>query len=165
MLVTMLVGILQQDGGFVWASAGHPPPVLGPDPRTGGAVSRVQALPWPGELVLGVQQNLHYTLHRLQMQPGQSLLLYTDGADEAQGPAENGAAKAGGMLFGEARLVDSFASACREVAGAEPAGIVARVLGDIHRHMDGSAAYDDISLMVVTRVQQACSGAATETDA
>lgn len=155
MFVTMLVGILEQDGGFVWASAGHPPPILGPDPCQGGAHNPVHALDWPGELVLGVRQNLHYTLHRLQVQPGQSLLLYTDGADEAQGPAENGAATSGGKLFGEAHLVDSFACACREVADAEPAGIVARVLEDIHRHMDGCATYDDISLMVVTRVQHA----------
>lgn len=153
MFVTMLVGILDQNGEFVWASAGHPPPVLGPESQTGIVETPARSLPWPGELVLGVRKNLRYTLHRLQVQPGQSLLLYTDGADEAQGPAAKKGESAGGELFGEARLVESFAGACRECAEAEPAAVVERLWSDIRSHMQGCAPLDDISLMVITRVK------------
>ncbi len=152
MFVTMLVGILEQNGSFEWASAGHPPPILGPVPDKTGTGERVRPQAWPGELVLGVRENLRYTLHRLQVQTGQSLLLYTDGADEAQGRPQQQGGKSGGELFGEARLVDSFASACRRATGAEPVDILERILGDIHQHMDGCAPSDDISLMVVTRM-------------
>lgn len=151
MFVTMLVGILDQEGEFVWASAGHPPPMLGPDPREGASAAQARLLAWPGELVLGVRADLRYTTRRLRMRPGQSMLLYTDGADEAQGPAAKNGGKSGGELFGEARLAACFARACRDVSDAEPQGVVDRLLKDIARHMDGCAAHDDISLMVVTR--------------
>lgn len=151
MFVTMLVGILDQEGDFVWASAGHPPPMLGPDPQKSASEAQARPLAWPGELVLGVRADLRYTTHRLRVQPGQSVLLYTDGADEAQGPPAKNGGKSGGELFGETRLAASFARACREVPDAEPRGVVNRLLEDITRHMDGCAAYDDISLMVINR--------------
>ncbi len=79
MFVTMLVGILDRDGTFAWASAGHPPPLPGPRPE-GEGFSPVASRPlsWPGELVLGVRDGQHYSTFSLRLAPGQSLLLYTD---------------------------------------------------------------------------------------
>ncbi|MFU2208927.1 SpoIIE family protein phosphatase [Solidesulfovibrio sp. C21] len=158
MFVTMLVGVLDRDGTFTWASAGHPPPLPGPEPEGDGfSPCAARPLPWPGELVLGVRDGQRYSTFRLALKPGQSLLLYTDGADEAQAPPASGNAgvASGGELFGEARLAGSFDRACREVdpdAGLE--GIVARLREDLARHMAGRPATDDISLMVITRTRQ-----------
>ena len=140
MFVTMLVGILDQEGGFVWASAGHPPPILGPEPQKGAFGPAARLAPWPGELVLGVRPHLRYATHSLQLRPGQSVLLYTDGADEAQGPAQKSSGNPGGELFGDVRLAQAFSRACRETRNAEPQGVVDRLLKDINRHMPYSLA-------------------------
>lgn len=154
MFVTMLVGILDRDGTFSWASAGHPPPLPGPEPEgTGFSPVAPHPLSWPGELVLGVREGQRYSSFRLGLAPGQSLLLYTDGADEAQGPspAGNGHDTTGGELYGDMRLAGSFDQACRESGLAGPEALVARLRADLARHMGGRPATDDISLMVVTR--------------
>jgi len=158
MFVTMLVGVLERDGNFSWASAGHPPPLPGPVPEGGGfSKSAAALLPWPGELVLGVREHQRYSTCHLRLAPGQSLLLSTDGAEEAQGPAPigNSLEAADGELYGDARLAASFDRACREVAPAGgPEAIVARLRADLARHMNGRAATDDISLMVITRARE-----------
>ena len=135
----MLVGVLERDGNFSWASAGHPPPLPGPVPEGGGfSKSAAALLPWPGELVLGVREHQRYSTCHLRLAPGQSLLLSTDGAEEAQGPAPigNSLEAADGELYGDARLAASFDRACREVAPAGgPEAIVARLRADLARHM------------------------------
>lgn len=159
MFVTMLVGILDRDGTFTWASAGHPPPLPGPEPAGADGFSTVAArpLPWPGELVLGVREGWQYSTFRLDLAPGQSVLLYTDGADEAQAPptAGNDRAASAGELYGDVRLADSFDRACREGAPASgPEAVIARLRADLARHMNGRPATDDISLLVITRARQ-----------
>lgn len=159
MFVTMLVGVLDRDGTFAWASAGHPPPLPGPVPEGEGfSAKAVCPMAWPGELVLGVRDGQCYSTFHLHLAPGQSLLLYTDGADEAQAPSASGNADAtaDGELYGEARLAGSFDRACREVEGAGgPECIIARLREDLTRHMGGRPASDDISLMVITRARKA----------
>jgi serine phosphatase RsbU (regulator of sigma subunit) len=59
---------------LTWAQAGHPPPVL---VRGGHA----QALPQPDGVLLGAGQ-LPYAAASLQLQPGDLLLLYSDGLVE-----------------------------------------------------------------------------------
>lgn len=149
MFVTMLVGILEPDGLFCWASAGHPPPLPGPEPlETGEGFSAEQAPlpPWPGELVLGVRKKQTYSTHTAQLKPGQSLLLYTDGADEAMGPPAG--VQNLNEIYGETRLAASLDKACR--AAQDSKNIVASLRQDITSHMQGLSPADDISLMVMT---------------
>ena len=166
MFVTMLVGILEPDGSFCWSSAGHPPPLAGPAPLERTVLGTVPdpgptlfspqlctMPPWPGELVLGVRSGQKYSTFTIHLAPGQSLLLYTDGADEAQGPPRPGEDL--NELYGDERLTRSFDQACRTTgplaADQRPAAIVAQVRSDIVRHMAGQTPVDDISLMVVCR--------------
>ena len=153
---------LARDGTFTWASAGHPPPLPCPEPEGEGFASDAVRPPaWPGELVLGVRDGQRYSTFQTRLAPGQSLLLYTDGADEAQAPPASG--NAGGELYGEARLAGSFDRACRAVdPTAGPETIVARLRQDLTGHMDGRPAGDDISLMVVTRSRQGEADTASE---
>jgi serine phosphatase RsbU (regulator of sigma subunit)/anti-sigma regulatory factor (Ser/Thr protein kinase) len=146
MFVTLLVGILEADGRFVWASAGHPPPLVGPRPDGSGPGDGPA---WSGDLVLGVRGQQRYSTFELRLEAGQSMLLYTDGADEALGPPGDGAqAEAPQLeLYGDARLARSFATACQV---ADPAAIVARISADLAAHMAGQPTADDISLMAVT---------------
>ncbi len=84
MFVTLLVVRLDGKTGILtWSAAGHPPPMLGPTvkPRQSS-----DPLPWSRELMLGVKGGQNYTEHSLRLARGQSILLYTDGADEAMTP-------------------------------------------------------------------------------
>ena len=148
MFVTMLVGILDADGTFSWASAGHPPPLVGPRPG-GRSAGDVAHLPWSGELVLGVRDGQRYSGFSLRLDPGQSLLLYTDGADEALGPpAVDEAGRA--ELYGVSRLAASFEATCRIAGPMAPDAIIARLTADLSAHMAGQPLADDISLMAIT---------------
>ncbi|MFE7172990.1 SpoIIE family protein phosphatase [Streptomyces sp. NPDC057616] len=61
------------------ARAGHPPPLLRhPDGHT-------EVLDLPGGVVLGVDQQAHYPVSELQIDPGCVLALYTDGLVERPG--------------------------------------------------------------------------------
>lgn len=158
MFVTMLVGILEPDGLFRWASAGHPPPLPGPEPQRspeplglpecGRRFSPGMAapLPWPGELVLGVRKEQRYSTFTLRLKPGQSVLLYTDGADEAVGPPASPGTP--GEIYGEARLAASLDKACR--MAHTPKDITAMLRQDLAAHMKECSPADDISLMVLT---------------
>jgi serine phosphatase RsbU (regulator of sigma subunit) len=75
-MVTAVVGYA--DAGsyeFVYATAGHPPPIL----LEPGREPRMLAC---GGLPLGVMENARYTVERVQSVPGALLVLYTDGAVE-----------------------------------------------------------------------------------
>ena len=78
-MATMLIGAVRTDGTMTYASAGHVPPVL-VDP-TGHA----QLLDEPGEPPLGALTLLHYRERSLRLEPGSTLVLYTDGLVERRG--------------------------------------------------------------------------------
>ncbi len=62
-----------------WSNAGHPPPLLlGPD-------GRAELLQRPPDLLLGLQPDSERSTHELVLDPGTTLLLYTDGLVERRG--------------------------------------------------------------------------------
>jgi serine phosphatase RsbU (regulator of sigma subunit) len=98
MFVTMLVMVLEPRTGAVeLASAGHPAPLVR---RTTGAVA---ALPIEGGPPLGAMSDPSYLPTRHQLDPGDCVLLYTDGLDEAHAPD--------GSLFGLERVTAALAAA------------------------------------------------------
>ncbi len=139
MFVSMLVASLDtQSGIFQWASAGHPPPIIS-DMHAHEGIS----LPWSKELVLNVCAGQKYTTFTEQLSPQQSILLYTDGADEAISPPN----RVQGQLYGEKRLRESFHDACQQMPHAQD--ILNKVHADILRHTGDMTPGDDISLMVI----------------
>lgn len=76
--VRLLVGVLDPERAvFAYANAGHVPPVL-----YRAKEARVE---WLGEggLVLGIDENASYKTARLELDPGDMLVFYTDGVTEA----------------------------------------------------------------------------------
>ncbi|HEX2298404.1 MAG TPA: GAF domain-containing SpoIIE family protein phosphatase [Pseudonocardiaceae bacterium] len=65
-----------ESGAGTILNAGHPPPLLMRD----GAISELVI---PPELPLGLVASAHYPLHPIRLQPGDRLLLFTDGITEA----------------------------------------------------------------------------------
>ena len=91
MFVTIFYGILHTDTGELeFSMGGHNPPYLFSE--RGG----VEMLRSKGGLIVGMVEQAKYTTQSIQMQPGDGILLYTDGVTEAADLQEN--------QFGEERV-------------------------------------------------------------
>ena len=89
--VTFFYGLL--DGStLTYCNAGHNAPIL---ICSGGGVERLHQ----GGLVLGLAAEAEYDQARVELEPGDRLLLFTDGLTEANSPA--------GEEFGEDRLIET----------------------------------------------------------
>ncbi len=118
------------------AVAGHPPPLL--------VAGRTVAEAAGSGPVLGAFADAEWTVTRNAVEPGQQLVIVTDGIAEAQG-AEG--------RFGEQRLR-------RELRGAtNPALVLQRLEGALHEFTGGSLD-DDVAILVLAR---ASGGDATTT--
>ncbi|MFJ4184247.1 PP2C family protein-serine/threonine phosphatase [Kitasatospora sp. NPDC089509] len=121
-------------GQLAWLNAGHPPPLL---IRGHRVVPR--ALESPGELPLGLGPGYEYsrTVHETQLEPGDRVLIHTDGVTEAR--------SATGLQFGEERLVDFVT---RALAAGEPAPeALRRLIHDILDHHHGRL-QDDATIVL-----------------
>ena len=134
MFVTLLVGVLSlADGHFQWCNAGHPPPLAR---LPGGSVVVMEGRSGPA---CGVRGGWEYRAFSRCLQPGETLLGYTDGVSEA--------VDAGGEQYGVERLQAVFAEIPQESAHA----LIDRVVPDVQAFAAGVAQFDDITLMAVRR--------------
>lgn len=117
---------------LTYANAGHCPPIL---VRTGGAVERLD----PTGGVLGVHEQFEYTERKLQMHPGDLLLIYTDGVTEAASPS--------GELYDEARLIERV-SPWRSMPSEE---ILSRLLNDVREFTGSDTFQDDMTVVALKR--------------
>jgi sigma-B regulation protein RsbU (phosphoserine phosphatase) len=133
MFVTLLCGLLDTgSGNLVLASAGHEPPVL-----CGRGAPHL--LDFPTGAVLGLYEDSDYPEHHLRLQPGETLLMYTDGITEASDQDQR--------LFGIESTVESLT---RVPATAPPAGYIERLLGDVDRFVADATQADDITVLALT---------------
>jgi len=124
--------IADEETGLVrYAGVGHPPAiVVGPNgPRT---------LPSnPGMLGIGMVDGTAGDSDRLE--PGESLIIYTDGLTDAMDP--------GDVLFGEDRLKTLL----QGHHGADPTEILNQVDDALNRHTSPGRPADDINIIVLQR--------------
>jgi serine phosphatase RsbU (regulator of sigma subunit) len=114
-----------------WLNAGHPRPLL----LRGGRVVRTLACsPRPP---LGIPRT-DPEIATEQLEPGDSLLLFTDGVVEAR--------SAQGQAFGFDRLADFFGRAA--ASGLEPAETMRRLVHDVVEHHGGQL-QDDASCVLI----------------
>ncbi|GAA2485546.1 PP2C family protein-serine/threonine phosphatase [Winogradskya humida] len=98
-LATAVVAQLGEDRVLQWSNAGHPPPVLlSPD-------GSVRLLEVRGETLLGTRLKLTRTDHRVELEPGASVVFYTDGLVERRGGSlDDGLAELTAVLEGNGHL-------------------------------------------------------------
>lgn len=143
--VTVFYGVLDpRTGTLYYCNAGHNPPYL---VRLGGAVegeSGVRALSRTG-MAVGVTRDTTWEQATVRIEPGEVLVLYTDGITEA--PA------ADASQFGEARLVQALHAAASTQPGTALAAqdMHDAVLAAVHAFTGDVPQFDDISLVVVAR--------------
>lgn len=128
---TAVLARLDLDSGLLtWVNAGHPAPLV---------VRHSSLLPphaCPSSRPLGLQDGPARECH-LQLQPGDRVLLYTDGIVEARSPE--------GEFFGEERLADFVVRA--EGAGDPPPETLRRLMHDVLEHQAGRL-QDDASIVL-----------------
>ncbi|WP_369251788.1 PP2C family protein-serine/threonine phosphatase [Geodermatophilus amargosae] len=129
---TAVLARLDLDSGVLhWVNCGHPEPLL---VREGVLIRPPACRP---ARPLGLQA-AGPDLCRVQLRPGDRVLLYTDGIAEARSPE--------GEFFGEERLADLVVRA--ELAGDPPPETMRRLMGSVMEHQAGQL-QDDASIVMV----------------
>ncbi len=134
MFVTVFYGIYDiQTGQVEFTNAGHNPPYI---LRADG---RVEMLECSRNLVLGVMDGITFQSETLQLNPGDALVMYTDGVTEAENPVHD--------QFAESRLETTLA----QLKGASSKDIVETVNAKVAEFADGAPQSDDITQLVIRR--------------
>lgn len=131
--ITLFLGLFDpRTGELEFVNAGQTPPLL---LRAGGAVERLST----GGVALAMFEGSTYGSGQARLEPGDALVMYSDGITEAESPA--------GLMFEELGL---------EAAVRATQGVSAAVLGqavfravDAHRH--GERLADDLTVLVLSR--------------
>lgn len=131
MFVTLFTAILDiRTGRVEYSNGGHNLPYLLSD-------GRIQPLDNTGGMVLGAMEGVKYARNGMVLQPGDRLLLYTDGVTEAMDEREN--------LFSERRLEEFLASADK----ASPDDLTSGLVSAVRRFAAGAAQSDDITILAL----------------
>jgi sigma-B regulation protein RsbU (phosphoserine phosphatase) len=127
--VTMFFGVLSEDGRLVYCNGGHNPPVL----VRRDSVERLEA----GGMILGMFDFASYDQEALALEPGDTLVVFSDGISEAQDPT--------GDEYGDDRLI-----ACLEAnRGAAPAAMREALLASARTFAAGATQSDDMTVLIV----------------
>ncbi|HWX67766.1 MAG TPA: SpoIIE family protein phosphatase [Rhodanobacter sp.] len=131
MFVSLLCALLDTvSGNLVMASAGHEPPVL-----WGNDAPRL--LEFDTGAALGLDEEATYPVQRLQLRPGETLLMYTDGITEAMDSAL--------QMYGQERMLACLAGQ-EEAGDADPASLL---VADVERFAAGHGQADDITVLAL----------------
>jgi serine phosphatase RsbU (regulator of sigma subunit) len=125
-------------GRLTFVNAGQTPPLLR---RQNGAIERLMS----GGVALGMFAGSTYEAGEVQMDPGDALLMYSDGLTEAESPD--------GTPFDEAgleRTLALYAGAYQQSAAAE---LGRAVFDAVERHRRDQRLSDDLTVLVLSRLQ------------
>ena len=130
MFVTAWMGILNtKTGKVLFANAGHNPPLVK------HADGTYEYLKSRAGLVLAGMDGIRYRKNELQLQPGDSIYLYTDGVTEATDPDNE--------LYGEDRLH----AILEKYKDAAPGVICEEVKKDVDAFVGEAPQFDDITML------------------
>jgi phosphoserine phosphatase RsbU/P len=127
---TVFYGILDKMGRFEYVNAGHVPPLL---KRKKGGLEGLGSANFP----VGMFPEAEYQSSRIQVDPGDFLVIYTDGVSEASNTQND--------LFEEARLrqiVEDF-------KGTNVSELGDAIREGMRNFTQGAAQSDDITIMVI----------------
>lgn len=134
MFVTVAYAVLELNtGALIYANAGHNLPILVRDNRSMDKLSTTG-------MAMGVLEGIDILEKCITAEPGDRLLLYTDGITEAFSE--------GGEMFGEARLLDVIL----ECADLEVNQFLNCIMDAVDEFCGSVFASDDITLFVISRL-------------
>jgi phosphoserine phosphatase RsbU/P len=132
MFVTAFCGFLDiTTGDVTYINAGHNPPAV---VTADGSASFLKLT---ANVPLGVMDDMNYEEGKLHLEPGDTLVLYTDGVTEAMNRQKD--------FFTEARLLNVLSGTNRTSAR----GVVEKTMSAVHQFAAGANPADDITLLVL----------------
>jgi serine phosphatase RsbU (regulator of sigma subunit) len=132
MFATIFFGILDPISGMlIYINAGHEPPLIF---NQGGVKARLK----PTGLAVGMMPDVDYEIQQTQLDPGDTLLIYTDGVIEAKNPS--------GQLFGRKGLLGLL-----EKPDLSATALLSRIETNLRAYMAEAAQLDDITMLAVRR--------------
>src|SRR5713101_8394966 len=140
---TMFFGILDEQGDLDYINAGHPSPIL---IRSSGNADEAFT---EGSFPVGLVPEAEYSTTRVKLEPGDTLVLFSDGVTEAMDPQED--------LFGMPRLV-KLLTGHNETPLDDLQKLVLEAVENFAR---GASQADDLTLLLV-RYRAATTAAETE---
>ena len=136
--ITLFLGSLNPATGHLeFVNAGQTPPLLR---RQNGSIERLLS----GGVALGMFEGSTYEAGELHLEPGDALLMYSDGMTEAESPD--------GRPFDEAgleRTLALYAGAYQKSAAAE---LGKAVFDAVERHRRDQRLQDDLTVLVLSRL-------------
>lgn len=131
MFATFFAGMINlRTGAFHFCNAGHNTPVV--ITRNGASPLDVES-----NIPLGVDSEWRYLRQNKVIEPGTTILLYTDGVSEAENTRHE--------LFGEQRMMNVL----EECRSDRPKELTENLAAAIHRFADGAEQSDDITLLAI----------------
>ncbi len=121
-----------------YGNAAHNPPLLWQ--AATGQVIRLDA----EGMLLGLDMETHYQENQVQLQPGDTVIYYTDGFTEA--------ADRDGRRFDEENLIDSYRWACRNLTNSNE--ILQYLFDMLQRFIGTNREAEDDTTLVVMRITQ-----------
>ncbi len=131
--VSLFLAELEVGGTVIYCNAGHPPAVL---IRANGDVDLLST----GGMILGPRPNARYAIDLVRLEPGDGIVLYSDGLTEARHHATD-------EEFGLERLTETV----RQHRHAGPDALVNAVFAAVAAHSNQSPPEDDQTMLVITR--------------
>lgn len=129
---SLVYAVLTPHSGAVrLLNAGHMPPLL----FRNGVVSTLPR----GSMVLGMMPDVTFAEQHVEIEPGDTLVVYSDGVSEAMNDVED--------FFGDERLH----ALVRQTAGLTAADAGALILAGVTKFVGEAEQSDDVSLMVLRR--------------
>lgn len=119
-----------------YGNAAHNPPLLWQAET--GQVVRLDA----DGMLLGLDMDTHYQENQIQLQPGDTVIYYTDGFTEASDRS--------GQRFDEDNLIESFCWACRNLPDADD--ILNYLFNMLERFVGSDREAEDDTTLVVMRI-------------
>lgn len=136
MFVTVLAGILDlRTGKIEYADGGHEPPYIVPARGPAVMIEKV------GGIALGFIPEYQFHCGEIQLQPGDSLILYTDGITEAMNSTRH--------LFSAERIQETLDD---RTPGVDATQLTKTILDGVASFVSGATQNDDITLLVIRYV-------------
>ena len=134
MFVTVFYGIYTiSTGEITYCNAGHNPPyILKAD-------GNVEVLPMPQDFLVGAIEGLEYHDNQMKLEPGDTLVMFTDGVNEAM--------NIDFKEFGDER----FEATLKKCAGMDCQQIIDTVKADVAAFVGEAEQSDDITLFTLKR--------------
>jgi len=132
MFATLFFGVLNPEtGNIAYVNAGHEPPfIIG--------ASGVRESLRVGGPVIGMMPHTKYDVQKIQIEPGETMIGFTDGVTEALSPDQKSYSK------------DRFLFILKQPA-ASASELIERIKTDLQDHINNAPQFDDITMLAVHR--------------